>query len=187
MRKIIVSNLVSLDGFFEGVNKEIDWFTVDESFFEYARQLLNEVDTILFGRVTYQMMVAFWPNAIDEDAVITHKMNHLPKIVFSKTLKRVAWNNATLAKNNLSKEVKDLKEQPGKDIVIFGSGTLVTQLTQLGLIDEYRIIVNPLILGKGNPMFKGIDDKINLKLLDTKVLKSGVVILYYKIKKLQKS
>lgn len=179
MRKIIVSNVVSLDGFFEGVNKEIDWFTVDESFFEYARQLLNEVDTILFGRVTYQMMAAFWPNAIDEDAVITHKMNHLPKIVFSKTLKRVEWNNAKLVKNNLSKEVKSLKEQPGKDIVIFGSGTLVTQLTQLGLIDEYRIIINPFILGKGNTMFKGIDDKINLKLLQAKTLDSGVVILYY--------
>ena len=187
MRKIIVSNLVSLDGFFEGVNKEIDWFTVDESFFEYARQLLNDVDTILFGRITYQMMAAFWPNAIDEDAVITHKMNHLPKIVFSKTLKKVEWNNVKLVKGNLSKEVKSLKEQPGKDIVIFGSGTLVTQLTQLGLIDEYRIIINPLLLGKGNAMFKGIDDKINLKLLDTKVLKSGVVILYYKIKNFQKS
>lgn len=179
MRKIIVSNLVSLDGFFEGVNKELDWHTVDESFFEYARQLLNEVDTILFGRITYQMMAAFWPNALDEDAVITHKMNHLPKIVFSKTLKKVDWNNATLAKNNLPKEVKDLKEQGGKDIVIFGSGTLVTQLTQLGLIDEYRIIINPLLLGKGSPMFKGIDDKINLKLLKTKILDTGVVILYY--------
>jgi len=187
MRKIIVSNVVSLDGFFEGVHQEIDWFTVDESFFEYARQLLNEADTILFGRVTYEMMAAFWPNAIDEDAVITHKMNHLSKIVFSTTLKKVEWNNAKLVKGNLSKEVKNLKEQPGKDIVIFGSGTLVNQLTQLGLIDEYRMIVNPLILGKGNPMFKGMDEKINLKLLDTKVLKSGVVILYYKIKRLQKS
>lgn len=187
MRKIIVSNLVSLDGFFEGADKEIDWFKTDESFFDYARQLLTEVDTILFGRVTYQMMAAFWPAATDEDAVITHKMNHLQKIVFSKTLKKVEWNNATLAKNDLSKEVKILKEQPGKDIVIFGSGTLVTQLTKSGLIDEYRIIVNPILLGKGNAMFKEINDRINLKLLDTKVLKSGVVILYYQIEKLQKS
>jgi len=179
MRKIIVSNVVSLEGFFEGVHQEIDWFTVDESFFEYARQLLNEVDTILFGRITYQMMATFWPNANDEDAVITHKMNHLPKIVFSKTLKKLEWNNATIAKNNLSKEVKVLKEQAGKDIVIFGSGALVTQLTQLGLIDEYRIIINPLLLGKGNPMFKGIEDKIYLKLLKTKILDTGVVILYY--------
>lgn len=179
MRKIIVSNLISLDGFFEGVNKEIDWFTVDESFFEYARQLLNEVDTILFGRTTYQMMAAFWPNAINEDAVITHKMNHLNKVIFSKTLKKVEWNNAKLVKDNLAKEVKKMKEQPGKDIVIFGSGTLVTQLTQLGLIDEYRMIINPLLLGKGNPMFKGIDEKINLKLLKVKTLDSGVVILYY--------
>lgn len=180
---MIVSNLVSLDGYFEGPNKELDWFVVDESFFEYARQLLNEVDTILFGRITYEMMVDYWPNAKDNDVVITHKMNHLSKIVFSRTLKKVVWNNATIAKSNLSKEVKNLKEQTGKDIVIFGSGTLVTELTQLGLIDEYRIIVNPVLLGKGNVLFKGIDDKINLKLLDTKVLNTGVVILYYQIKK----
>jgi len=104
MRKIIVSNLVSLDGYFEGINREIDWFTVDESFFDYARQLLDGVDTILFGRVTYQMMATFWPNAIDEDAVITHKMNHLPKIVFSKTLKKAEWNNTKLVKENLAKK-----------------------------------------------------------------------------------
>ena len=187
MRKIIVSNLVSLDGFFEGENKEIDWFTVDETFFEYARQLLNEVDTILFGRITYQMMAAFWPSAIDEDAVITHKMNHLNKIVFSKTLKKTDWNNARLAKNNLAEVVKNLKNQPGENIVIFGSGTIVNQLTKLDLIDEYRIIINPLLLGKGNAMFKGIDDRIDLELLDTKVLKTGVIVLYYKRKQPGKS
>jgi dihydrofolate reductase len=187
MRKIIVSNLVSLDGFFEGPNKELDWFVVEEEFFEYARDLLNDVDTILFGRITYLMMAAYWPNAKDNDATITHKMNHLNKIVFSKTLKKVDWNNAVLAKDNLSKEIEILKKQPGKYIVIFGSGTLVTQLTNLGLIDEYQIIVNPIILGKGNFLFKGIIDKINLKLLDTKVLKSGVVILYYTINNNQKA
>ena len=179
MRKIILSNLISLDGFFEGPDKELDWFVVEEEFFEYARELLDGTDTILFGRITYQMMAKYWPNAKDNDATITHKMNHLQKIIFSKTLKKVDWNNAELATVTLSKEVKNLKAQPGKDIVIFGSGTLVTQLTQLGLIDEYRLIINPVILGKGNPLFKGIDDTINLKLLQTKAFKSGVAILYY--------
>ena len=179
MRKIIVSNPVSVDGFFEGTNKEIDWFVVEEEFFEYAREVLNSVDMILFGRVTYQMMASYWPNATDGDAVITHKMNHLTKIVFSKTLKQVAWNNSRLAKGNLAEEVTKMKQQPGKDIVIFGSGNIVSQLTESGLIDEYRLVVNPVILGEGNPLFKGLHSKIDLKLLRTKTLNSGVVILYY--------
>lgn len=179
MRKIIVSNLMSLDGFFEGPNKELDWFVVDEEFFEYARELLNSVDTILFGRVTYQMMASYWPNATDNDAVITHKMNHLTKIVFSKTLRRVDWNNSKLAKEDIVTEVMRMKEEEGNDMVIFGSGTIVSQLTESGLIDEYRIILNPLLLGKGNPLFKGIHSKINLKLVRVKTFDSGVVILYY--------
>lgn len=184
MRKIIVSNLVSVDGFFEGTNKEIDWFVANEEFFEYARELLNSVDTILLGRVTYQMMASYWPNATDGDVVITHKMNHLNKMVFSKTLKSVdpiimGWNNSELAKRNLADEVIKMKQQPGKDIVIFGSGNIVSQLTNSGLIDEYRIVVNPVILGEGNPLFKGLRNKIDLKLLRTKTLNSGVVILYY--------
>ena len=148
MRKIILSNLISVDGFFEGQGKELNWFVVEEEFFNYARELLNGTDTILFGRITYQMMLEYWPNAKDNDAVITHKMNHLRKIIFSKTLKRVDWNNAELATADLLKEVKKLKEQPGKDIVIFGSGTLVTQLTQLGLIDEYRLDYKPGNIGQ---------------------------------------
>ncbi len=101
MRKIILSNLISLDGFFEGPDKELDWFVIEEEFYEYVRELLNQVDTILFGRITYQMMVKYWPNAKDNDATITHKMNHLRKIIFSKTLKKVDWNNAELATANI--------------------------------------------------------------------------------------
>lgn len=181
MRKIIVSNLVSLDGFFEGSNRELDWFVVEEEFFEYAKELLRSVDTILFGRVTYEGMASYWPTqaAKDNDPTITHKMNNLSKIVFSKTLSRVEWNNSKLVKGNIAEEIPKLKQEPGKDIVIFGSGSIVSALTRIGLIDEYRIIVNPVILGKGNPLFKGLQDKLNLELLKTKKLKSGVVIFYY--------
>ena len=185
MRKVIVSNLVSLDGFFEGPNKELDWFVVDEEFFDYARDLLGTVDTILFGRVTYQMMESYWPAETDNDPVITDKMNNLPKIVFSKTLSSTPWgkwNNARLVKENIPEEIRKMKQQAGKDMVIFGSGILVSDFTQLGLIDEYRIILNPVVLGKGNPLFKGLQDKLNLKLLKTKTLSSGVVILYYEPK-----
>ena len=98
MRKIIVSNLISVDGYFEGPNQDIGWFKVDEEFFEYARNLLNEADTILYGRITYEHMASYWPNTKDDDAVITEKMNSLQKIIFSNTLNSVEWNNSRLIK-----------------------------------------------------------------------------------------
>ncbi len=106
-------------------------------------------------------------------------MNNLPKIVFSKTLQKVEWNNSRLVKENIVEEISTMKQQPGKDMVIFGSGSIVSTFMQLGLIDEYRIIVNPVVLGKGKPLFKGINDKLNLKLLKTKTFSSGNVLLYY--------
>jgi len=181
MRKIIVSNLVSLDGFFEGPNRELDWFAVDEEFLEYARTLLTTVDTILFGRITYQHMAAYWPTAsgTGNDAFITEKMNNLHKIVFSETLSTVEWNNSTLIKENIVEAILKMKQKPGKDMVIFGSGQIVSAFTQWRLIDEYRIIINPVILGNGNPLFKGLHDKLDLKFLKTQTLGSGIVILYY--------
>jgi dihydrofolate reductase len=187
MRKIIVSNLVTLDGFFEGPNRELDWFVTGEEFFQYVRELLDGVDTILFGKHTYQMMASYWPLASisENDPVIKEKMNCLPKVVFSKTLENVEWgkwNNARLVNENIPWEIKKMKQSPGKDMVIFGSGKLVSSLTQLGLIDEYRLIVNPVILGKGNPLFKGMKDRRSLHLIKTKTLGTGVVIHHYCLK-----
>jgi dihydrofolate reductase len=181
MRKVILSNLVTLDGFFAGPNGELDWFIVDEEFNEYANELLRNVDTLLFGRVTYQLMADYWPSssATTDDPIIADRMNNLPKIVFSKTLQNVEWKNTRLIKENIAEEISKMKQQPGKDMVIFGSGSIVSTFMQLGLIDEYRIIVNPVVLGNGKPLFKGIKDKHNLKLLKTRVFGSGVVILYY--------
>jgi dihydrofolate reductase len=185
MRKVILSNAVTLDGFFEGPNKELDWHIVDEELIQYANDLLSNVDALLFGRVTYQLMADYWPatatnpSASKSDLEIADKMNNLPKIVFSKTLKQAEWNNSRLVKENIAQEISKMKQQSGKDMVIFGSGSIVSTFTQLGLIDEYRIIVNPVVLGNGKPLFRGINDKHNLKLLKTKVLGSGVVILYY--------
>jgi dihydrofolate reductase len=185
MRKVILSNLVTLDGFFAGPNGELDWHIVNEEFNGYANDLLSKVDALLFGRVTYQLMADYWPAAATNpstpksDLEIADKMNNLPKIVFSKTLQEVKWNNSRLVKENIAEEISKMKQQPGKDMVIFGSGSIVTTFMQLGLIDEYRIIVNPVVLGNGKPLFKGIKDKQNLKLLKTRVLSSGVVILYY--------
>jgi dihydrofolate reductase len=185
MRKVILSNSVTLDGFFEGPNKELDWHIVDEEVKEYANDLLSNVDALLFGRVTYQLMADYWPasatnpSTSKSDLEIADKMNNLPKIVFSKTLQQVEWNNSRLVKDNIGQEISKMKQQSGKDMVIFGSGSIVSTFMQHGLIDEYRIIVNPVVLGNGKPLFKGINDKQNLKLLNTKVFDSGIVILFY--------
>ncbi len=183
MRKVIVSNLVTLDGFFEGPKGELDWFIVEEEFFDYVKELFETVDTILFGRKTYQMMEKYWPTADDNDPTITHQMNKLPKIVFSKTLANAEWNNSKIIRDNIAEEIHEMKKLPGKNMVIFGSGEIVSFLTNQGLVDEYRIILNPVILGKGNPMFKSINEKIKLNLLKSKKLKSGVMILYYEPEK----
>src|SRR5712692_7181370 len=166
MRKVFLFMMVTLDGFFEGPNHEIDWHNVDEEFNEFAIHQLNDVDTLLFGRVTYQLMASYWPtqSAKENDPIVADKMNTLPKIVFSKTLNKVEWNNSRLVKDNIAEEIQKLKQQPGKDMVIFGSGSIVSTFTQLDLIDEYRIMVNPVVLGSGKPLFKGINDQLNLKL-----------------------
>jgi dihydrofolate reductase len=154
MRKVIVSNLMSLDGFFEGPNHELDWFVVDEEFFAYARDMLRGVDTILFGRKTYQHMADYWPSAPAEE--IADQMNNLPKIVFSRTLESAEWQNSTLVKNDAVAEISKLKQLPGKDMVILGSASLASFLLQRGLIDEYRVILNPVFLGSGSPLFQDV-------------------------------
>jgi dihydrofolate reductase len=188
MRKLIVSNLVTVDGFFEGPNQELDWFMTNDEFFGYVRTLLDSVSTILFGRITYQQLAAYWPtSAADEnDPTITHKMNNLSKIVFSKTLSSVEWNNSILIKENIIEEIKALKETTRpweKDMVIFGSGTIVSAFTDARLIDEYRIILNPVLIGNGNHLFKNLSAKQNLDLIKTRTLSNGVIILHYQPKK----
>jgi dihydrofolate reductase len=181
MRKVFIQLMVSVDGFFEGPNRELNWHNVDAEFNNYAEDMLGNTDLLLFGRVTYELMAAYWPaeHAITTDRVIAGYMNGLPKIVFSKTLSTITWNNTKLVKENIAEEVQKLKQQPGKDIVILGSSDLAAALIPHGLIDEFRIIVNPVILGSGKSIFKGISERIKLKLKDTKTSRSGNVFLYY--------
>jgi dihydrofolate reductase len=181
MRKLYVFNMVTLDGYFEGPNREIDWHNVDEEFNEFAISEINTRDLLLFGRVTYELMASYWPtpDALKNDPIVANAMNSIPKIVFSKTLKKAEWNNTRLVKENVVQEISKLKQQPGKEIAIFGSSDLAVSLIPHALIDEVRVMVNPVVLGKGKPLFKGIREKLNLKLLKTKVFKSGNVLLYY--------
>ncbi|MGB6603297.1 MAG: dihydrofolate reductase family protein [Steroidobacteraceae bacterium] len=177
MRRLFVSNLMTLDGFFEGPNGEFDWPVVEEEFFQYAREMLRGVDTILFGRRTYLMMAAYWPAAPRDE--IADQMNSLRKLVFSRTLGRAEWNNSHLVRDDAAGEVAKLKRESGKDIVILGSASLASSLLQANLVDEYRVILQPVLLGSGNPLFKSISERIKMKLTRTRVFKTGVVVLYY--------
>jgi dihydrofolate reductase len=181
MRKVIFFMMVSLDGFFEGPNCEIDWHVVDEEFNEFANRQLDSVDILLFGRVTYELMAGYRPTppAATNDPITADKMNHLQKIVFSRSLSSVEWQNARLVKENIPEELSKLKREPGKDLIIFGSSNLSVTLLQHGLIDEFRIMVNPVILGNGKSLFEGVKERLNLRLLKTQAFRSGNVLLYY--------
>ena len=181
MRKIILFNLTSLDGYFEGPDRDINWHIVDDEFNEFAIQQTGEFGALLFGRVTYELMASYWPT---EDAkrnapAITEIMNRLPKIVFSKTLKKVEWENTRLVNENFVEAISKLKQEAGKDIAIFGSSDLAVTLLEHGLLDELRIMVNPILLGKGKTIFQGIKTQLGLKLLKTRTFKSGNILLYY--------
>ncbi len=181
MRKLLEFNMVSLDGYFEGPNRDISWHTVDDEFNEYAVDMLNSVDMLLFGRVTYELMAGYWPSpdALRDDPLVAERMNNLPKVVFSRTLSKADWQNTRLVKDNIERYIKKMKEQPGKDLVILGSGSIVSEFARRGLIDEHRIMVNPVVLGRGTPLFTGIKEKMNLKLLKTRTFKSGNVLFRY--------
>jgi dihydrofolate reductase len=181
MRKVILFNMVTLDGFFEGPDRDINWHNVDDEFNEFAIEQINTVDTLIFGRVTYELMASYWPTkeAITNDPIVADKMNSMPKIVFSKTLASADWQNTRLVKGDAAKEIAKLKKQPGKDLIIFGSADLAASFIKDGLIDEFRVMLNPILLGRGTPLFKGIQDKLNLKLLKTRRFGSGNVLLYY--------
>jgi dihydrofolate reductase len=181
MRKVLFFMLTSLDGYFEGPGHELDWHQVDEEFGQYNLEQLKSVDTLLFGRVTYEMMAGYWtsPDANQEDPVVAGLMNSLPKLVFSKTLDRSDWNNTRLINNDFAGEITRLKRLAGRDMIIFGSSDLAVSLLQANLLDELRIVVSPLVLGGGKALFQGLQGRLELKLLKARAFKNGNVLLFY--------
>jgi dihydrofolate reductase len=179
MRKVIVWNMMTLDGYFEGTKPwdidfhEYGWGPELERF---SLEQTKEVGTPLFGRRTYDGMAAHWSTATAKTADF---MNSVPKVVFSNTLETATWSNTRLVKGRAEDEVVRLKHAQGKDLFIFGSAELADSLTKQGLIDEYRIGLNPLLLGRGSPLFKSYEDLMRLKLLVARPLQSGVVLLRY--------
>ncbi|MHA4808092.1 dihydrofolate reductase family protein [Flavitalea flava] len=187
MRKIIVSMNITLDGFMADTHSGLDWHfqSWNQEMAGYAYEQLRTMDTIILGRLTYQAMAAYWPSAARHQAgtcreiEFAHMMNNYTKLVFSNTLDILEWKNARLVKGDISREMSRLGKEPGKDMVIFGSGSIVKTFHRLGLIDEFRLLVHPVILGHGKPLFKDILDKEDLFFLQTRKMDSGVVVLSY--------
>ncbi len=182
MRNLFSFNMISLDGFFEGAQPwDLSWHNVDEEFNEFAIEQLKTIDTLMFGRKTYEGMAGYWASddALNDDTTVAELMNSLPKLVISRTLSKADWNNTRLIKDNIAEEILKLKQQPGKDLAIFGSADLLSTLMQMDLVDEHRVIVNPVILGKGTPLFKNMEDQVKLKFLKSRQFKSGNTLLYY--------
>ncbi|EFM11782.1 bifunctional deaminase-reductase domain protein [Paenibacillus curdlanolyticus YK9] len=187
MRKLVLFLHASLDGFVEGPNGAMDigWVAYNAELEKHAKEILSTADTVVWGRGTYQMMHSYWPSVPSDPAASHHERDHAEwiektaKIVFSTTLEKVEWNNSRLVKENIEEEIKHLKQQSGKDIVILGSPRLAHYLMQLDLIDEYKMTVSPVLLGSGLPLFQGLKEKINLKLIENKTFDSGAIGLVY--------
>jgi dihydrofolate reductase len=187
LRKIIVSMRVTLDGFIAGPHGEMDWMEAffDEALATYESELQQTVDTTLFGRVTYQGFASYWPQVALDPASppglveYAQHMNAMRKLVFSKTLSRVEWNNSTLVKEIVPEDITKMKHEPGRDMVIYGSASVVRTLTKLGLIDTYQLLVFPVVLGSGKPLFQDLLHTVKLSLVTTRTHPSGVVVLSY--------
>ena len=183
MRPLTVFNHVSLDGYFSGPGGDISWFkaAMDPEFREFSSGSAGGADIMLFGRVTYEMMASYWPTsaARQQDPVVAGSMNGTQKIVFSRTLTRPEWTNTRLVKDKLEDEVRKLKSEPGKGLVLLGSGSIIAQLAPQGLIDSFSFMLNPVALGSGKTMFEGIRERLGLKHVNSRTFKNGNVLLNY--------
>ena len=185
MRKLVLFMHVSLDGFAADANSGLDWISYDSELQQYADGIVATVGSPVYGRVTYELMAGYWPKVLDNPDAGEHSKAHAQwvdkatKIVFSRTMKKADWNNTIVINGNIAGEINKLKQQPGKDLVIFGSPGLSHSFMELDLIDEYQLTLNPVLLGSGKPIFEKIKNKTNLKLVKATTLKSGVVGLHY--------
>jgi dihydrofolate reductase len=183
MRKVTSFNFITLNGFFKDADNGIGWHSHDEAN-EYSKEGAQSGNVLLFGRATYEMMASFWPtqNAIDMMPEVAKGMNSAEKIVFSNTLKKAGWNNTRIVSGDIISEIKKLKQQPGSDMTILGSGSIITQFSNEGLIDEYDIMLDPVALGAGTPLFNGLKHKLELQLTNTRKFNDGSMVLSYKRK-----
>lgn len=184
MRKLIVFNHVSLDGNFTGANGDFRWAYQGNDDPEYQAFVAANASgggTLLFGRVTYELMASYWPTpaADQHDPVVAKGMNSMPKVVFSRTLTQAAWNNTRLIRSDIVTEIRKMKAEDGRGMAILGSGSVVAQLASENVIDEYQMMIDPVALGKGRSMFDGMRQPLNLKLTKTRTFGNGKVYVCY--------
>lgn len=195
MRQIVTFNRVSADGYFAGTDGNLNWVVPEEELDKAAAASTSGTGTIIFGRRTYEMFEGFWPHALDDSSTAPdpHRagrrspeiramatwINEATKVVFSRARKEVTWRNSRLLHELDPREIEAMKQQPGGDIMIFGSGSIVSQLTEHGLIDEYRFVVGPILLGAGRSLLSGVPKSLRLDLLEAKEYQSGNVMLRY--------
>jgi dihydrofolate reductase len=184
MRKLVVFNNVTVDGFFTGVSGDLGWAHTghdDAEFNAYIAENASGGGELLLGRITYELMASYWPTpaAIRDNPGVAVGMNGMPKTVFSRTLNNAAWSNTNLVNRDILSEVRRMKSEPGKGIAILGSGSIVSQLAPAGLIDEYQVLVNPVVLGQGRTMFDSVKEKLDLRLRTTRTFRNGKVYLCY--------
>lgn len=182
MPKLVVYNSMSLDGYFTDANGDMSWaHKRDPEWQAFITENASGGGQLLFGRVTYDLMASFWPTplAAQSNPIVVDRMNNTQKYVFSTTLDRASWNNTRLFKGDLTTEVRKLKQEPGSNIVIMGSGSVVAQLAEAGLIDEYQIVLNPLAVGGGRTLFEGVKKKLPMKLARSRAFGNGNVVLFY--------
>ena len=182
MRKLVAFNNVTLDGYFADVNGDMSWAHRDDPEWNtFVAGNAKGGGELLFGRITYELMASYWPSrsALEHDPVVAERMNNLRKVVFSRTLDEVSWNNTRLVKGDMAAEIRKMKTEPGDDMTILGSGSIVSQLAQERLIDELQIVVHPVVLGKGRSMFDGVREKLRLTLTATRAFGNGNVLLCY--------
>lgn len=182
MQRLIVFNNVSLDGYFVDANGDMSWaHRPDPEWNDFAAGNASGGGTLLFGRVTYDLMARYWPTpqAMKNAPVLAGHMNQAPKVVFSRTMEHASWSNTRLMKGDIAAEVRKMKQQPGEGMAILGSGTIVSQLAQEGLIDEFQIALIPVVLGKGRTMFEGVTKRLALRLTSSRTFQNGNVVLRY--------
>jgi dihydrofolate reductase len=182
MRKLVVFNMVSLDGFFVDGKGDMSWaHKNDAEWNAFVNENASGNGVLVFGRITYELMASYWPTpmALQNSPVVAKGMNDMPKIVFSRTLGKASWSNTKLVKGDLAAEMRRLKYEPGPNMVILGSGSIVSQLAQQDLIDEYQIALSPIVLGHGRTMFEGVKEKLNLKLTKSRTFGNGTVFACY--------
>lgn len=186
MRNLVFFMHTSLDGFVAGLKGEMDWIKVDDEIFDFVPTVTGKADTALYGRVTYEMMQNYWPDAGNQPNASKHDKEHsawynwVPKVVLSRTMSEKGLDNTIVISDHLADNINKIKNRDGKNILIFGSPSASNSLLSQGLIDEFWLFVNPIILGKGIPLFTGVTETIKLSLIETKTFSCGVIALHYK-------